>query len=398
MTKPIVLIIGTRPEGIKMVPVYFALKRAQLPVVICSTTQHNELLSEVFDLFDIIPDFQLDIMRSGQDLFHVTNAVLERVKKVFNEVDPSLVMVQGDTTSTMAAALAAFYMHIPVAHVEAGLRTPSIEYPFPEELNRRVVSLIATLHFAPTAQAVGNLLAERIDRSCVFYTGNTVVDTLRIMKNKIEKDESFISENIRTAVQRCKKNNRQLVLLTAHRRESFTGGIKNILTATKECAQKRTDLCFFYPYHPNPQVLKAIEEVNVKDCDSIILSKPISYKDLVYVLLHADWVATDSGGICEEAVSLQKQVLILRNETERMEGVWGGFAHLVGTKTSNIIKHMLKIANMKKKELTTAQSIFGGAIFGDGYASEKIVTAVQSWLLHQVVNRKKAENRSQVSV
>ena len=398
MEKPIVLIIGTRPEGIKMVPVYFALKRAQLPVVICSTTQHNELLSEVFDLFDITPDFELDIMRPGQDLFHVTNLVLERVKKVFREVHPLLVMVQGDPTSTMAAALAAFYMHIPVAHVEAGLRTPSIEYPFPEELNRRVVSLIAKLHFAPTAQAVGNLLAERIDRSYVFYTGNTVVDTLRIMKNKIERDEVFISENIRAVVQKCKKNNQQLVLLTAHRRESFAGGIKNILTAVKECVQKRSDLCFFYPYHPNPQVLKAIEEVNVKNCDSIILSKPISYKDLVYVLLHADWVATDSGGICEEAVSLQKQVLILRNETERMEGVWSGFAHLVGTETSNIIKHMLEIANMVKKEVTPTQLIFGDAIFGDGYAAEKIVTAVQSWLLPQAANCKDTENRSDVSM
>lgn len=392
MEKPIVLIVGTRPEGIKMVPVYFALKRAQLPVVICSTTQHNELLSEVFDLFAITPDFELGIMHPGQDLFHVTHLVLERVKKVFLEVNPSLVMVQGDTTSTMAAALAAFYIHIPVAHIEAGLRTPSIKYPFPEELNRRITSLIATLHFAPTAQAVGNLLAERIERSQVFYTGNTVVDTLRIMKNKIEQDESFISESVRTIVQSCKKNGKQLVLLTAHRRESFAGGIKNILTAAKECAQKRSDLCFFYPHHPNPQVVKAIKEVNLKNNDSIILSNPISYKDLVYVLLHADWVATDSGGICEEAVSLQKQVLILRNETERMEGVWGGFAHLVGTETSNIIKHMLKIASMVNKEPTATQPIFG-----DGYAAEKIVTVVQSWLSQHAINLN-TENQSRISI
>lgn len=392
MDKPIVLIIGTRPEGIKMIPLYFVLKRVKLPVVICSTTQHNELLSEVFNLFEITPDFELDIMRSGQDLFHVTSLVLERTKKVFRAIDPSLVMVQGDTTSTMAASLAAFYLHIPVAHVEAGLRTPSIQYPFPEELNRRIASLIATLHFAPTAHAEGNLLAERIDRSRVFNTGNTVVDALRIMKNKIEHDETFISESIRAVVQRCKQKNQQLVLLTAHRRESFASGIKNILTAVKNCVEKRSDLCFFYPYHPNPQVLKVIEEVNLKSSGSIVLSKPISYKDLVYVLLHADWVATDSGGICEEAVSLQKQVLILRNETERMEGVWGGLAYLVGTETSNIVEHMLKVANMTKKESTSTQSIFG-----DGYAAEKIVAVVKSWLSQQAVSFKGVESRSHIS-
>jgi UDP-N-acetylglucosamine 2-epimerase (non-hydrolysing) len=379
MIKPIVLIIGTRPEGIKMMPLYFALKKANLPVVICSTTQHNELLTEVFDLFGIKPDFELDIMRPGQDLFHITNLVLEGTKKVFSSIVPALVVVQGDTTSTMAASLAAFYLRIPVAHVEAGLRTASIDCPFPEELNRRIVTLITQMHFAPTKQAKHNLVAENIDPARIFNTGNTVVDALRIMKNKINHDETIISEDIRNLIKRCKQMNQKLVLLTAHRRESFAGGIKNILTAVKKCMEERSDLCFFYPYHPNPQVIEAIKEMQLINSDLLVLSKPISYKNLVYILLHCDFVATDSGGICEEAVSLQKQVLILRNETERMEGIEAGFAHLVGTETSNIVKHMIKIANETKKESYANQTIFG-----DGYAAEKIVSIIQSWLSQQI--------------
>jgi UDP-N-acetylglucosamine 2-epimerase (non-hydrolysing) len=372
MSQPIILVIGTRPEGIKVLPVYFALKRAGIPVIICSTSQHQDLLADVYSVFAVQPDYQLDIMRPGQDLIYVTNQVLEKIKHIFSTLEPSLIVVQGDTTTTMAASLAAFYLQIPVAHIEAGLRTSSIKNPFPEELNRRIVSLIASLHFAPTALAVGNLLAERVTRTSIFYTGNTVVDALRIMREKIENNEVEIDVHLREMVENCRHAGQQIVAITAHRRESFNGGLANILAAVKEIAQSRSDIFFCYPYHPNPYVKNAIENAKIDSLGNVGLYEPFSYKDMVYLLLHADWIATDSGGICEEALSLGKRVLILRSETERMEGIWAGLAQLVGTEKSNIKEAMMIAAdtfnNLQKKPYS---------LFGDGYAAEKIVEIIK---------------------
>jgi UDP-N-acetylglucosamine 2-epimerase (non-hydrolysing) len=369
MHKPVVLIIGTRPEGIKMIPVYFALQEMRVPVLICSTAQHNELLNEVYNLFGITPDFNLNIMQPGQDLFHITTEVLSKTKKIFTSIDPALVVVQGDTTSSMAAALAAFYLHIPVGHVEAGLRTADINYPFPEEFNRRTISLISKFHFAPTANAVGNLLGEGISRDAIFCTGNTVVDALRIIRHYIKSHKVTIRSDIEELIVSAQRNGKQIVLLTTHRRESFNGGIENILHAMKLCAQRRPDIMFIYPYHPNPNIVQAITSVAIKQVENIHVIDPLSYKDLVYVLLHSDWVASDSGGICEEAVSLGKPVLILRKETERMEGVWAGCAYLVGTDLENILQYMLRLADTTR---TQSES----HVFGDGFAAEKIVRII----------------------
>jgi len=333
LTGPVLLIVGTRPEGIKMMPVYFALKRAGLPVALCSTMQHDELLSEVFDLFDVQPDFSLNVMRPGQDLSYLTQSILQKTKEVYARAKPCMVLVQGDTTSTLAAALSAFYAGIPVGHVEAGLRTDDPFVPFPEEMNRRVVSTVARYHFAPTEQAVGHLLTNGVPEHNIFLTGNTVVDALQLMKEKLLTGELVASSALRACVERCKEQRKKIVLLTAHRREAFDGGIERILTSMKEFLQNNEDVFCFYPYHPNPYVLRAIEHVGLNNLENIYLSEPVGYKDLVYLLLNAHWVLTDSGGIQEEAASLGKRVLVLRDKTERVEAIQAGIAQLVGTDT-----------------------------------------------------------------
>ncbi len=373
MTSPIVLIVGTRPEGIKMIPLYLAFKKMQISIVLCSTDQHSYLLQEVYDLFGIIPDYQLDIMQPNQDLFHITESALQKLKAFYNKVNPCLVLVQGDTTSSMAAAMAAFYLDIPIGHVEAGLRTNDIKSPFPEEMNRRFISMVANYHFAPTPLNVGNLLAEGVDRESIYCTGNTVVDTLRIIKEKIALKEVIIDEEITQKVQECKMQGKKIVLLTVHRRESFNGGIVRILTAIKEFALANPDIFFFYPYHPNPHVLEAVDKVGVAKIPNLFLSRPLLYKELVYLLLNADWIATDSGGIQEEAISLGKPVLVLRDKTERVEGLWTGLATLVGTNQEAIQKEMYKLMNDVPLIQAKASSIYG-----TGYAADMIAHIVQT--------------------
>lgn len=368
---PIVVIVGTRPEGIKMIPVFRALQKAGLPAVLCSTMQHDELLTQVFDLFHIEPDFDLRIMRQGQDLFYITQSVLHKTKEIFQRITPSMVLVQGDTTSTMAAALSAFYLNIPVGHIEAGLRTDDILSPFPEEMNRRVVGTIASLHFAPTAHAAGQLLGEGVDRSKVFCTGNTVVDALRMIRTSIQSGQILVDENISYRVEHCKKSNKKIMLLTAHRRESFQGGIARVLQATKQFLEDHPDVFCFYPYHPNPCVVQAIQDVGLSHLNNIYLCEPLAYKELAYLLLHVDWVLTDSGGIQEEAVSLGKPVLVLREKTERAEGVWSGLATMVGTDSDKIATHLQSLMNDKRTVVENNMQVYG-----DGYAAEKIVTII----------------------
>ncbi len=375
--KPVILIIGTRPEGIKMLPIYFCLKMAHIPVLICSTTQHKQLLSDVFDLFNVNPDIELNIMQHGQDLFHVTTTILEKIKNIFVTIEPSLVLVQGDTTSTMAGALAAFYLNIPIGHVEAGLRTETIKRPFPEEMNRRFVSMISSFHYAPTALAIGNLLSENIDRNSIIHSGNTVVDMLRIMQEKIATRDIAIDHDIYSLVQECMINKKKLILLTAHRRESFNGGIANILTAMQKFAQQHDDVVIVYPYHPNPHVVQVIEQINIGATKNIIMFKPLLYKNLIYLLLNAEWVATDSGGIYEEAISIGKHVLILRNETERAEGIWEGLGHLAGTDSAVILDAMETLYN---KDHATRKK---NSVYGDGYAADKIVCHIDNYLNDQ---------------
>ncbi len=370
---PVLLIIGTRPEGIKMAPVYHALKRAGIPTLICSTMQHTQLLSEVFELFNIVPDITLNIMRQGQDLFYLTQAVLQKTKEVFLSVHPSLVVVQGDTTSSMAASLAAFYLGIPVAHVEAGLRTDDVALPFPEEMNRRVISMIASYHFAPTPAAVANLLVHGVRREKIFCTGNTIVDALYNIRDKIQTKELEIRFDIKEKVAQAQLDGKEIGLLTIHRRESFNGPIDQMLHTIKTWISDHPETIWFYPFHPNPSVIDAVRNAGLFSISNLYICEPISYKELVYLLDKATYILTDSGGIQEEAVSLGKPVLVLREKTERMEGVLIGLARVVGRNSQAILEGLEWIASYEK-------SLHGEVthVYGDGHASEKIVAFIQA--------------------
>lgn len=368
---PILLIIGTRPEGVKMLPVYFALKEAEIPVVLCSTMQHDQLLQDVCDLFGVVPDVTLGVMRINQDLFYVTQSLLQKIKETLCNVKPLMVLVQGDTTSTMVGALAAFYMQIPVGHIEAGLRTGDIYAPFPEEMNRKVVASIAQWHFAPTQLTANNLRKEHVDQKKIYITGNTVVDALRIMKHKISSGEVVVSSHMRKVIKQAKQKKQKIMLLTMHRRESFDGGIERVLQTVRGFLQKHDDLLCVYPFHPNPQVIKALNKTGLCDLPNCYMTEPLLYHDIVYLLDNVDMVLTDSGGLQEEAISLGKNTIVLRDKTERMEGVLSGLAHLVGTDEQKLEQalHTLYKHNERKE---------GCAIYGDGFAAQKIVEILKT--------------------
>lgn len=378
MQGSVMLVMGTRPEAIKLIPLYYALKQVAIPVVLCSTAQHSTLLDEVLNLFNITPDIDFDIMKPGQDLFYITQEVMRYMKQALHNYKPRCVVVQGDTTSAMAGSLSAFYMKIPVVHVEAGLRTNTVTYPYPEELNRRIISLTTSLHCVPTAWAMANMLAEKVERESVVLTGNTVVDALRIVKERIENNTISVSECIKNLITSDIKNYKKLVLFTMHRRESFPHGIRQVLQALKEYALRHPEILFIYPYHPNPCVLEALDEVKLNELDTIYLTSSLVYADLVYILLHADCVVTDSGGIYEEAVSLKRRVIIVRNETERPEGLWAGYAELVGFNKERIYKTLDIFLTMQNTCDDITESIYG-----DGYAAQKIVRALKERFLPQ---------------
>jgi len=362
--RSIILIIGTRPEGIKLAPVYFALKKLGLPVKICATFQHTSLLQEVFDLFNIKPDFVFGIMRPNQDLFYITGAVLENCKQLFTQENPSLIIVQGDTTSAMSAALAAFYLKIPVAHVEAGLRTGDIYAPFPEELNRQFISLIAKYNFAPTGMAVDNLKQAGIRHDTIYEVGNTVVDSLKIVLSKIESGDLLIRPELKKIIKNI--YSKKIVLFTMHRRESFGDKMVIALSTIKEFAKNHPQVTFIYPMHPNPNVRQAVEQVGLNNCDNIFLIDALPYHELVYLLNLATCVATDSGGIQEEAASLGKPVVLLRSETDRPEAVQAGLAWLAGCDPIKINQYLCHALNLPTPTLTTN-------IYGDGQSAAKIV-------------------------
>jgi len=369
---PVVLTIGTRPEGIKLLPLYFALKKARIPVFLCSTLQHTELLTEVFDLFGVTPDYSLDIMQPGQDLFYITQSVLQKTKELFTRIKPSLVIVQGDTTSGMAAGMSAFYLKIPVAHVEAGLRTDDLHAPFPEEMNRRTLRVLSQYHFAPTSWATAQLLAEGSDKQSVFCVGNTVVDALRIITDKISADTIPVTHSLKERIQQLKAHGKKIMLFTMHRRESFDGGVHRILTAIYKWLQVHSNFFCFYPYHPNPHIINTLKNSGFMHLDNTLLTEPLTYADLVYVLNNANIVITDSGGIQEEAVSLGKPTIVLREKTERAEAVWAGAAQLVGTSAEKLTAALDTIRKGNQSKIYTTQ------LFGDGFAAEKIVHILQS--------------------
>ena len=379
------LVFGTRPEAIKMAPlVKFLLSHPddfQTTVVV--TGQHRQMLDQVLDLFGIKPDFDLDIMKANQDLTDVTTRILTGMRSVFAQERPEIVLVHGDTTTSMAAGLAAFYHQIPVGHVEAGLRTNNIMSPWPEEMNRRVTGRIASHHFAPTPLSKENLLKENVAPEQIVVTGNTVIDALHIVVERVQKNPELRSE-IETMLKGVGydparlKDGRRLVLITGHRRENFGDGFLNICRAIKELTRRFPEVDFVYPMHLNPNVRRPIREVfgeNLKSSDNVFFIEPLEYLSFVYLMSKSEIILTDSGGIQEEAPGLGKPVLVMRDTTERPEAVEAGTVKLVGTDYDAIVNSVTTLLTDEKAFAEMSQAVNP---YGDGHACERIATYLKN--------------------
>lgn len=378
--KTVMLIFGTRPEAIKMCPLVkeFQKHPDQVRTIVCVTGQHREMLDQVLQIFDVTPHYDLNIMKQGQDLYDVTSRVLLGLRDVFQQERPDIVFVHGDTTTSTAAALAAFYQQIPVAHVEAGLRTHNIYSPWPEEMNRQITSRIAAYNFAPTPLSRKNLLQENVCDETISVTGNTVIDALYMVVNKIKNDQVLgeqLANNILQAgydVARL-KGGKKMILITGHRRENFGDGFIHMCTAIKDLTQKYPDVDFIYPMHLNPNVRKPIHEVFGEDLSSftnMFFIEPLEYLNFVYLMEKCTIVLTDSGGIQEEAPGLGKPVLVMRDTTERPEAVDAGTVKLVGTNYQMIISNVCELLDNQKHYDAMSKAINP---YGDGHACERIV-------------------------
>lgn len=373
MTKTKILsVFGTRPEAIKMAPVVRALDISPyIESVVCVTAQHREMLDQVLKLFCINPQYDLGVMKPGQDLTSITVEVLEGLREVISECKPDLVLVHGDTTTTLAASLAAYYARVPVGHVEAGLRTGNIYSPWPEEVNRRVTGALTTLHFAPTERARANLLAEGVAEDRVYITGNTVIDALNAVIAMFETDPALKARMDGLLTLEAGK---RMVLVTGHRRESFGAGFERICAALAQLAA-RTDLQIVYPVHLNPNVRGPVE-THLAGLPNVTLMAPQDYLPFVYLMNQASVILTDSGGVQEEAPSLGKPVLVMRDTTERPEAVDAGTVRLVGTDVDAIVagvEELLDDAHAYER-MSVAHNPYG-----DGKASERIVAAITAW-------------------
>lgn len=377
--KKIMLVFGTRPEAIKMAPLVKVLESQpdKYKTIVTVTGQHRQMLDQVLDLFEITPDHDLNIMKAGQDLTDVTCRILTGMRQVLNEEKPDVVLVHGDTSTSTAAALAAFYQQIPVGHVEAGLRTGDIYSPWPEEMNRRLTGRIATYHFAPTEKARQNLLAENVSSQNIVVTGNTVIDALHMVVAKLKDNPGVASEldSEITALgydpRRTRgENARRMVLITGHRRENFGEGFKNICLAIKELAQKYPQVDFVYPMHLNPNVRKPIAETfgNIRH-DNVFFIEPLDYLPFVYMMSRSHIILTDSGGIQEEAPSLGKPVLVMRDVTERPEALEAGTIQLVGTDRQRIVNGVSRL--LDDQQWYHAHTHVANP-YGDGHACPRI--------------------------
>jgi len=370
--KKVMLVFGTRPEAIKMAPLVKAFEKSDaFETKVCVTAQHRQMLDQVLDLFEIKPDYDLDIMKPGQNLYEVTSNILLGLKDVFEEVKPDVVLVHGDTTTTLATSLAAFYQKISVGHVEAGLRTGNIYSPWPEEGNRQVTGRLATYHFAPTEESKANLLKENVDLDNVIVTGNTVIDALVSVVSKIESDKALekkLQDIVASKGYKVDKD-KKLILVTGHRRENFGQGFLNICEALKEVAMKNPDADIVYPVHLNPNVQKPVKEL-LSDVENVFLIDPLDYEPFVYLMHSSYFILTDSGGIQEEAPSLGKPVLVMRDTTERPEAVKAGTVKLVGTDKEKIIEACQVLFSDEKAYQTMSKS---HNPYGDGKACERIV-------------------------
>ncbi len=380
--KKILLVFGTRPEAIKMAPLVNELKKysSELITEVCVTGQHREMLDQVLEIFDITPDYDLNIMKSGQDLYDITSRVLLGMKDVLAESKPDIVLVHGDTTTSTAAALAAFYQQIPVGHIEAGLRTGDLMNPWPEELNRQITGRIASLHFAPTPLSKENLLKENIAADIIYITGNTVIDAIHYVCDKIAHNSTIAKhiEELLIAKGYNPLRNNKKVLITGHRRENFGNGFIGICNGIKKLAQKYPNVDFIYPMHLNPNVRRPINEIfftpNQTQMTNVFFIEPLDYLCFVSLMNTCDIVLTDSGGIQEEAPGLGKPVLVMRTTTERPEAVEAGTVKLVGTDTDTIFNEVSQLLDDSDYYETMSKAVNP---YGDGKACSRIANILR---------------------
>lgn len=382
--KKIMLVFGTRPEAIKMAPLVkeFQKYTDEFETIVCVTGQHREMLDQVLKIFDIKPDYDLNIMKQGQDLYDVTSRVLLGLRDVLKEVLPDVVLVHGDTTTSTAAALAAFYQQIPVGHVEAGLRTHNIYSPWPEEMNRQITGRIATYHFAPTALSRENLLKENVADGDITITGNSVIDALYMVVDKIKNDETLnneLSKILKDAGYDVARlgNGKKMVLITGHRRENFGEGFIHMCRAIKDLNRKYPDVDFVYPMHLNPNVRKPIHTVfgdDLSNLGNMFFIEPLEYLSFVYMMEKSTIVLTDSGGIQEEAPGLGKPVLVMRDTTERPEALTAGTVKLVGTDYDKIVGEVSALLDDSEYYDKMSKAVNP---YGDGLACKRIVNVLK---------------------
>lgn len=383
MMEKVMLVFGTRPEAIKMAPLVkeFQKHPERFETIVCVTGQHREMLDQVLHIFEIKPDYDLNIMKQGQDLYDVTARVLIGMRDVLKEAQPDVVLVHGDTTTSTAAALAAFYQQIPVGHVEAGLRTHNIYSPWPEEMNRQITGRIATYHFAPTPLSRQNLLAEGVKENQITVTGNTVIDALYMVVDKIRRDKALDAE-LETLLKDAGydvnrlANGKKLVLITGHRRENFGDGFIHMCMAIKDLTKKYPDVDFVYPMHLNPNVRKPIHEVFGEDLSNLgnmFFIEPLEYLSFVYLMEKSTVVLTDSGGIQEEAPGLGKPVLVMRDTTERPEALEAGTVKLVGTNYERIVHEVSELIENQEYYDRMSKAVNP---YGDGLACRRIVEMI----------------------
>jgi len=369
--KKILLVFGTRPEAIKMAPLVKAFQKDKyFETRVCVTAQHREMLDQVLDMFDIVPEYDLNLMKPGQDLYDITANVLLGMKDVLADFQPDVVLVHGDTTTTSATALSAFYQKIKVGHVEAGLRTHDIYSPWPEEANRQITGVLSNYHFAPTTTSRDNLLRENKLKENILVTGNTVIDALFLALEKIENDEVLKKQIVTKINQEYKLDkSKKIILVTGHRRENFGQGFINICESLKTLALNNPDIDIVYPVHLNPNVQKPVKEI-LSDVSNVYLINPLQYESFLYLMNRSYFIITDSGGVQEEAPSLGKPVLVMRDTTERPEALEAGTVKLVGTDPQKIIKEAQKLLDdtMEYERMSKAHNPYG-----DGNACERII-------------------------